>query len=46
MADEVTQPRPEGEEEIEDIQIMISSDANPVSIRHLKVLMSQYYSLN
>ncbi|XP_071816407.1 DNA replication licensing factor mcm5-like [Apostichopus japonicus] len=36
MADEVTQPRPEGEEEIEDIQIMISSDANPVSIRHLK----------
>ncbi|XP_038072894.1 DNA replication licensing factor mcm5-like [Patiria miniata] len=40
MADEVTRPRPEGEEgvqeEVEDIQIMLNSEANPISIRNLK----------
>ncbi|XP_033627243.1 DNA replication licensing factor mcm5-like [Asterias rubens] len=36
MADEVTRPRPEGEEDLEDIQIMLNSEANPISIRHLK----------
>ncbi|XP_033127896.1 DNA replication licensing factor MCM5-like [Anneissia japonica] len=36
IADEVTHPRPEGEEAVEDIQVMLSSDANPSPIRHLK----------
>lgn len=36
MADEVTRPRPKGEEEVEDIQIRLSSEANPISIRNLK----------
>ncbi|XP_072031624.1 LOW QUALITY PROTEIN: DNA replication licensing factor mcm5-A-like [Amphiura filiformis] len=35
MADEVTRPRPEGEETVQDIQIMLKSDANPVAIRNL-----------
>ena len=37
MADEVTRPRPEGEETVQDIQIMLKSEANPVAIRHLTV---------
>jgi len=37
VADEVTKPRPEGEEEVEDIQVMISSAANSTSVRSLKV---------
>ena len=37
VADEVTRPRPTGEEEIQDIQIMLRSDANPVQVRQLKV---------
>ena len=37
MADEVTRPRPEGEENVQDIQIMLKSDANPVAIRNLTV---------
>ncbi|KAL0269113.1 UNVERIFIED_CONTAM: hypothetical protein PYX00_006948 [Menopon gallinae] len=36
VADEVTQPRPEGEEEIEDIQIWLKSDDIPISMRDLK----------
>ncbi|KAK5647912.1 hypothetical protein RI129_002804 [Pyrocoelia pectoralis] len=36
VADELTSPRPEGEENIEDIQIMLSSDANPSNLRELK----------
>ena len=41
-ADELTQPRPEGEEDqVEDIQVMLRSDANPVQIRQLRV--SQTY---
>lgn len=37
VADEITKPRPEGEEEVEDIQIMLTSTANPCNIRQLKV---------
>ncbi|XP_050508532.1 DNA replication licensing factor Mcm5 [Diabrotica virgifera virgifera] len=36
VADELTAPRPEGEEEVEDIQIMLSSDAHPSDLRSLK----------
>lgn len=38
VADELTAPRPEGEEHVEDVQIMLSSDANPSNLRDLKVL--------
>ena len=37
MADEVTKPRPLGEEEVQDIQITLKSDANAMSIRELRV---------
>lgn len=37
VADELTAPRPEGEEIVEDIQIMLSSDANPTNLRNMKV---------
>ncbi|XP_015591085.1 DNA replication licensing factor Mcm5 isoform X1 [Cephus cinctus] len=36
VADELTAPRPEGEEKVEDIQILISSDGNPTSLRGMK----------
>ncbi|CAG9860618.1 unnamed protein product [Phyllotreta striolata] len=36
VADELTTPRLEGEEEVEDIQIMLSSDAHPSDLRSLK----------
>ncbi|ESO92071.1 hypothetical protein LOTGIDRAFT_191134 [Lottia gigantea] len=36
VADEVTRPRPEGEEDVEDIQITLTSNANPYCIRDLK----------
>ncbi|XP_044727664.1 DNA replication licensing factor Mcm5 [Chrysoperla carnea] len=36
VADEITSPRPEGEEQIEDIQIMLTSDANPAGLRDMK----------
>lgn len=35
VADEITSPRPEGET-IQDIQILITSNANPINIRDLK----------
>ena len=35
VADEVTAPRPEGEEDVEKIQITLQSEANPSSIRDL-----------
>ena len=38
-ADELTQPRPEGEEQVEDIQVMLKSDANPIQIRQLRVCL-------
>lgn len=37
VADEVTRPRPEGEEDVYDIQVMLSSNANPCGLRDLKV---------
>eukprot|EP00112_Aurelia_sp_Birch-Aquarium-sp1_P012363 Seg260.5 transcript_id=Seg260.5/GoldUCD/mRNA.D3Y31 product="DNA replication licensing factor mcm5-A" protein_id=Seg260.5/GoldUCD/D3Y31 len=36
MADEITRPRPVGEEEVHDIQVTLKSDANPVGVRDLK----------
>ncbi|GAB5574197.1 DNA replication licensing factor MCM5 isoform X1 [Prionailurus iriomotensis] len=37
VADEVTRPRPTGEEVLQDIQVMLKSDASPSSIRSLKI---------
>ena len=37
VADEVTRPRPVGEETVQDIQVMLKSDAHHTSIRGLKV---------
>jgi DNA replication licensing factor MCM5 len=37
VADEITKPRPEGEEKLEDIQVLFSSDANCFSLRGMKV---------
>ncbi|NWU89955.1 MCM5 factor, partial [Upupa epops] len=36
VADEVTRPRPAGEESLQDIQVMLRSDANAANIRSLK----------
>uniref|UniRef100_A0A8P4GBS5 DNA replication licensing factor MCM5 n=1 Tax=Dicentrarchus labrax TaxID=13489 RepID=A0A8P4GBS5_DICLA len=36
VADEVTRPRPVGEETVQDIQVMVKSDAHHASIRGLK----------
>lgn len=33
----MTRPRPTGEEVLQDIQVMLKSDASPSSIRSLKV---------
>lgn len=38
VADEITAPRPENEEEVQDIQILLKSNANPTNIRDLKVI--------
>lgn len=35
VADEVTSPRPEGEEEVEAVQVRLRSEANPTSLREL-----------
>jgi len=43
VADEVTRPRPSGEEDVQDIQIMLRSDSNPVQIRQLKVSTVHVY---
>lgn len=37
VADEITNPRPPGEEEMEDVQVLLSSEANCVSLRGMKV---------
>lgn len=37
VADEITAPRPENEEVIHDIQILLQSNAYPTNIRDLKV---------
>ncbi|CAG5130699.1 unnamed protein product [Candidula unifasciata] len=36
VADEITRPRPEGEEDVEDIQVMLNSASNACGIRELK----------
>ncbi|XP_065222738.1 DNA replication licensing factor Mcm5 [Planococcus citri] len=36
VADDLTHPRPEGEEQVEDIQILLTSNSVPTSVRHLK----------
>ncbi|KAK9694351.1 MCM AAA-lid domain [Popillia japonica] len=36
VVDELTAPRPEGEEQVEDVQIMLKSDANPANLRAMK----------
>lgn len=36
VADEITAPRPEAEEEMHDIQILLMSNANPTNVRDLK----------
>lgn len=36
IADEITAPRPQGEEKVEDIQILLSSGSHPISLRDLK----------
>ncbi|CAH1792704.1 unnamed protein product, partial [Owenia fusiformis] len=36
VADEVTMPRPDGDSEVQDIQVIINSDANPANVRNLK----------
>jgi len=35
IADEITRPRPEGEETVKNIQVMLRSEANPIFIRQL-----------
>lgn len=35
IADEITRPRPEGEEHVKNIQVMLRSEANPIFIRQL-----------
>ena len=45
MADEVTKPRPIGEEEVQDIQITLKSDANPMSVRELRVSVECDYKM-
>lgn len=39
VADELTAPRPEEEEELQDVQVILSSDSNPSKLRDLKVLL-------
>lgn len=39
VADEVTRPRPVGEEAVQDVQVMLKSDAHHASIRSLKVCL-------
>lgn len=36
VADEITAPRPEHEEVVQDIQVLLSSNSNPTNIRELK----------
>ncbi|GBP61185.1 DNA replication licensing factor Mcm5 [Eumeta japonica] len=36
IADELTAPRPEGEEKMEDIQVLLSSNAHTINLRELK----------
>ena len=40
IADEITRPRPDGEEQVRNIQVMLRSEANPIHIRQLTVISS------
>lgn len=46
VADEVTRPRPAGEETVQDIQVMLKSDAHHASIRGLKVQTHSFLYLS
>jgi len=39
VANDITNPRPAGQEEVRDIQIMLNLDDKPQSIRHIKVIL-------
>ena len=41
VADEVTRPRPEGEDEVFDIQVTLTSAKTPSDIRQLQVCISK-----
>lgn len=41
VADEITAPRPENEEHVQDIQVLLQSNANPTNIRDLKVNLDE-----
>lgn len=41
----MTRPRPVGEETVQDIQVMLRSDAHHASIRNLKVKHSDYVEM-
>lgn len=45
VADELTSPRPLGEEKLEDIQILLSSDGHPTTLRGTKVNIHQNIKL-
>ncbi|KAF8778211.1 DNA replication licensing factor mcm5 like protein [Argiope bruennichi] len=36
VADEITRPRPEGDEEVQDVQVTLRSNADPILLRDLK----------
>uniref|UniRef100_A0A6B0VF75 DNA replication licensing factor MCM5 n=1 Tax=Ixodes ricinus TaxID=34613 RepID=A0A6B0VF75_IXORI len=36
VVDEITRPRPEGEEDVADIQVLLKSDAHPIPMRDIK----------
>ena len=42
LVDEITRPRPEGEEHVKNIQVMLRSEANPICIRQLAVSFLGY----
>ncbi|UYV70447.1 MCM5 [Cordylochernes scorpioides] len=46
LADEVTRPRPDGEEQVQDIQVIFTSESHPDPIRSLKamIIMSEQVS--
>lgn len=44
VADDITRPRPQGEEEVQDIQIMIRSGSNPLQVRELRVNIPKRYT--
>lgn len=46
VADEVTKPRPLGEEEVQDIQITLKSETNPMGVRDLKVCKNMHIFVN